>query len=89
MPAKGRKLKKKLACTFVEHLAESIATSAITEAKKHSPKRHLAHDGLTKMEEMAEERRRRWQRSNPNAGSYRPSGQMHKNDISGGPSRAF
>ena len=107
VPAKGRKLKKKLACTFVEHLAESIATSAITEAKKTlsrkrssasyrgrvnqkaSSKRHLAHDNLTKMEEMAEERRRRWQRSNPNAGSYRPSGQMHKNALSGGPSRAF
>jgi len=26
------------------------------------------------MEEMATDRRRRWQRSNPNAGSYRPSG---------------
>lgn len=107
VPAKGRKMKKKLASTFVENLAESIATSAMTEAKKTlsrkrssasyrgrvnkkaSSKRHLAHDTLTKMEEMAAERRRRWQRSNLNAGSYRPSGQMHRNALAGGPSRAF
>lgn len=30
------------------------------------------------MEEMAEDRRRKWQRKNPNAGSYRPSGDMMK-----------
>jgi len=36
------------------------------------------------MEEMSEERRRRWQRKNPNAGSYRPSGDMMKSP-GGGP----
>jgi hypothetical protein len=30
------------------------------------------------LEEMAEDRRRRWQRSNPNSGSYRPSGDRMK-----------
>ena len=57
--------------------------------QKASSKHHLTHDYSTKMEEIAEERRRRWQRSNPNAGSYRPSGQIQKNALSGGPSRAF
>lgn len=30
------------------------------------------------LEEMAEDRRRKWQRKNPNSGSYRPSGDMMK-----------
>jgi len=51
-------------------------------------KRHIAFENMKKMEEMAEERRRRWQRSNANAGSYRPSGHMMRSP-GGGPSRMF
>eukprot|EP00978_Attheya_sp_CCMP212_P029852 scaffold107581_cov49-Attheya_sp.AAC.1 len=37
-------------------------------------KRHLRFENEKKQEEMAEDRRRRWQRGNPDAGHYRPSG---------------
>jgi hypothetical protein len=37
-------------------------------------KRHLRFENEKKQEEMAEDRRRRWQRGNPDAGRYRPSG---------------
>mmetsp|Transcript_1844 Transcript_1844/g.1754 ORF Transcript_1844/g.1754 Transcript_1844/m.1754 type:complete len:556 (-) Transcript_1844:30-1697(-) len=37
-------------------------------------KRHLRYDKMVKLEDMAEKRRRRWQRNNPDAGHYRPSG---------------
>jgi len=56
--------------------------------RKASEKRHNAFENLKKMEEMAEERRRRWQRSNRNSGNYRPSGDMMKGP-GGGPSRSF
>lgn len=37
-------------------------------------KRTVRHNAMVKLEEMAEKRRRRWQRNNPDAGHYRPSG---------------
>ena len=37
-------------------------------------KRTVRHNSMVKLEEMAEKRRRRWQRNNPDAGHYRPSG---------------
>jgi hypothetical protein len=38
-------------------------------------KRHIAFDNMQKMEEMAEDRRRKWQRNNKGTGgSYRPTG---------------
>ncbi len=49
-------------------------------------KRHTAYENMRKMEEMAEERRRRRQRSNPNTGRYRPTGISRPG---GGPSRSF
>lgn len=54
---------------------------------KAAEKRHLHFDNMKKMEEMAEERRRRWQRSNPSSGGYRPTGRMSR--LEGGPSRGF
>ena len=40
-----------------------------------SEKRHVTFDNIKKMEEMAEDRRRRWQRNNKGSGgSYRPTG---------------
>ena len=48
---------------------------ASTAAKK---RRHTRFTKEMALEEMAAERRRRWQRQNPNAGSYRPSGDRMK-----------
>lgn len=51
-------------------------------------KRHIAFENMKKMEEMAEERRRRWQRKNPGTSGYRPSGHMMRGP-GGGPGRSF
>lgn len=51
---------------------------------KASIKRHIAYENLKQMEEMAEDRRRRWQRSNPDAGRYRASGDAMRSP-GGGP----
>lgn len=103
IPKNGRKIKDKIASKMLSLLAESIATSSITEAKqiisrelqcsiyrgraksRAAEKRHIAFENMKKMEEMAEERRRKWQRNNPDAGRYRPSGHMMRGP-SGGPS---
>jgi hypothetical protein len=37
-------------------------------------RRHMRYAKVKAMEEMSEDRRRRWQRQNPNAGRYTPSG---------------
>ena len=55
---------------------------------KAAEKRHVAFENMKMMEEMAEERRRRWQRSNPDAGRYRPSGDRMRSP-GGGPSRGW
>lgn len=62
--------------------SSSYRGSAKTKAME---KRHIAHENLKQMEDMAEDRRRRWQRSNPDAGRYRPSGDMMRGP-GGGPS---
>jgi hypothetical protein len=41
--------------------------------RRANERRQTRNDRERLLEEMAEDRRRRWQRSNPNAGSYRPS----------------
>jgi uncharacterized protein (UPF0548 family) len=41
-------------------------------------RRHTRNTKEQEMEEMSEDRRRRWQRSNPDAGRYRPSGDRMK-----------
>jgi len=51
---------------------------------KASEKRHIAHENLKQMEDMADDRRRRWQRNNPDAGNYRPTGNMMRGP-GGGP----
>ena len=41
-------------------------------------RRHFRHEKEKQLEDMAEDRRRRWQRGNPDAGRYRPSGSRLK-----------
>lgn len=66
-------LSRKLQSSIYRGKAKSRATE----------KRHLAFENIQKMEEMAADRRRRWQRTNPGAGGgYRPSGHGRP---SGGP----
>jgi hypothetical protein len=43
-------------------------------ARRASERRHQRHQKEMDIEEMSEDRRRRWQRNNPDAGRYRPSG---------------
>jgi hypothetical protein len=50
----------------------SVRHAAGSSAKR---KRHARLEKETLLEEMAADRRRRWQRQNPNAGHYRPSGE--------------
>ena len=106
IPKKGRKIKDKIASKLLSLLAESIATSSVTEAKqilsrelqstiyrgrarmRATEKRNIAFENMKKMEEMAEERRRKWQRGNPDAGRYRPTGNMMRGP-GGGPSYSF
>jgi len=56
--------------------------------ERSAEKRHIAFENTKKMEEMAAERRRRWQRKNPGTSGYRPSGHMMRGP-GGGPSRSF
>lgn len=66
-------LSRKLQSSIYRGKAKSRATE----------KRHIAFENIQKMEEMAADRRRRWQRANPGAGGgYRPSGHGRP---SGGP----
>lgn len=69
-------LSRRLQSTLYRGKARSRATE----------KRQIAFNNMKKMEDMARERRRRWQRGNSDAGRYRPSG-FRKPE--GGPSRAF
>ena len=47
-------------------------------AKRASDRRHIRFDREKLLEEMAEDRRRKWQRRNPDAGRYRPSGHRQR-----------
>jgi hypothetical protein len=42
--------------------------------KRAVERRHIRTENERKQEEMALDRRRKWQRQNPDAGHYRPSG---------------
>jgi hypothetical protein len=42
--------------------------------KRLAERRHIRDENERKQEEMARDRRRKWQRQNPDAGHYRPSG---------------
>lgn len=46
--------------------------------KRAQTRRRTRHEKETQIEEMAADRRRRWQRQNPNSGHYRPSGDRMK-----------
>jgi hypothetical protein len=97
----NKKMASEMVLNLAESITKSTMTSArqilsrrlqstIYRGKamnRASEKRTLAFDNMQKMEEMAAERKRRWARTNPNAGSYRPSGDMHR--LQGRPSRSF
>ena len=59
-----------------QSFARRMQSSAFAKrAKQRAQKRRKSRfDKEQSIEEMATDRRRRWQRSNPNAGHYRPSG---------------
>ena len=48
-------------------------------------KRHQRYEQEKAAEEMAVERKRKWKRNNPDAGSYRPSGRLRSPNAGGGP----
>ncbi len=64
MTAARQTLSRKLQSTIYRGKAKSRATE----------KRQMFFDNIQKMEEMAADRRRRWQRSNQGSGNYRPTG---------------
>lgn len=65
LTAARQTLSRKLQSTIYRGKAKSRAME----------KRHIAFDNMQKMEEMAEDRRRKWQRNNKGTGgSYRPTG---------------
>ena len=97
----NKKMASEMLLNIAESITKSTMTSARQTLSRRlqstiyrgramnraSEKRTMAFDNVQKMEEMAAERKRRWARSNPNAGSYRPSGDMHR--LQGRPSRSF
>jgi hypothetical protein len=54
--------------------SQSVAVSGQAH-RRATDRRRSRSEKERKIEEMAADRRRRWQRQNPNAGSYRPSGE--------------
>ena len=84
----GKKHAERIVTTVVESMAASIATQAKQSMARRNmssqyrgrvsagatERRQIRFENERKLEEMAEDRRRRWQRSNPDAGRYRPSG---------------
>ena len=88
----NKKLATALVSSLSSSLARSIRTEAnqrLTrqlQGKRFSEKaksraeerRHFRHEKEKQLEDMAEDRRRRWQRGNPDAGRYRPSGSRLK-----------
>ena len=84
----GKKYAERIVATTAESIAASIATQAKQSMARRkmssqyrgrvsgsaTERRQIRFENERKMEEMAEDRRRRWQRSNPDAGHYRPSG---------------
>jgi hypothetical protein len=84
----SKKLATKIVENLTLSVAASIRTrtkqslarrsqSSRFQGKAHSraqDRRHTRHNKETAIEEMAADRRRRWQRQNPNSGHYRPSG---------------
>lgn len=46
----------------------------VSSERQLAERRHIRFENERKQEEMARDRRRKWQRQNPDAGHYRPSG---------------
>ena len=63
-----------------QRLARQLQGKRFSEKAKSraSERRHFRFEKEKQLEDMAEDRRRRWQRSNPDAGRYRPSGDRMK-----------
>jgi hypothetical protein len=88
----NRKLATLVATTICSSIARSIRTEAnkrltrqlqgrrFTEKAnlRAAERREFRHNREKEIEEMAADRRRRWQRGNPDAGRYRPSGHRMK-----------
>jgi hypothetical protein len=80
----GRRLVREVAQSIVEstnrRTKQTLARKSQNQRYKASgnrrakERRHSRFERERLLEEMAEDRRRRWQRSNPDAGRYRPSG---------------
>jgi hypothetical protein len=58
------------------NMAQHLQSSAYHDKSKEmaTKRRRIRSENVQKMEAMDEDRRRRWQRGNPDAGHYRPSG---------------
>ena len=88
----ARKVALKIVDTIASSVASSVktrtrqsiarraqSTSFQGKAKERAvERRQVRHKKELEMEEMAEDRRRRWQRNNPDAGRWRPSGDRMK-----------
>lgn len=88
----SKKLATAMVSSLASSLARSIRTEANQrlarqlQGKRFSEKaksraeerRHFRHEKEKQLEDMAQDRRRRWQRGNPDAGRYRPSGSRLK-----------
>jgi len=84
----GKKYAERIVSTIADSMVTSVTTQAKQSLARRSissryrgrvstgasERRQIRFDNERKMEEMAEDRRRRWQRRNPDAGRYRPSG---------------
>eukprot|EP00934_Nitzschia_sp_Nitz4_P008607 Nitzschia sp. Nitz4//scaffold36_size144017//40195//41547//NITZ4_003076-RA/size144017-processed-gene-0.72-mRNA-1//-1//CDS//3329549426//8597//frame0 len=77
-------LVKSLGVSVSQRCRRSLASQTMGRRFKEaghaqaSERRTVRFDREKKMEEMSDDRRRRWQRSNPNAGQYRPSGDRQR-----------
>lgn len=84
----SKKMAGRIVSLLAESMAKSIATQAKQTMARRSMSRGyrgrmdtgatekttIRHQNERKMEEMATDRRRRWQRRNPDGGRFRPSG---------------
>jgi hypothetical protein len=60
----------------------------LASSQRASERRKSRFDREKKIEDMSEERRRKWQRGNPDAGRWRPTGDRMRSP-GGGPSRSW
>ena len=84
------RLAKSMVSSFAQSISETISvqmkqlearrrqskTFRDRASGKASHKRHLRHEQIKLQEEMAVDRKRKWKRNNPDAGSYRPSSRL-------------